>query len=446
MRGQTTRVLPHTSILPLTAGVSPAGRLAIGGCDVAELAARFGTPLYVLDEETVRVMCRQFRDEFGSRYPDTAVIYASKAFLSPALAALVAEEGLGVDVVSGGELAIALAADFPADRIYFHGNNKSREELEAALRTGVGRVVVDNFSELELLDHLAGEAHRRPAVLLRVSPGVEAHTHEYTTTGTLDSKFGFPLVGGQADEAVRRALAAPNLELLGLHFHLGSPIFLTEPYVRAIEVTFTFAAEMRDRHGFQLREFSPGGGFAIHYVESEVPPPVATYAQAITHGLRSACDVHRLSPPRLVLEPGRAIVGRAGVALYTVGAIKEVPGPRRFVAVDGGMGDNIRPALYGAEYVALAASHPWGAEETVTIVGRYCESGDILIRDARLPHLEAGDLLAVPAAGAYCLAMSNNYNANPRPAVVLVHQGRPRLIRRRETVEDLLRCEVWPGE
>jgi diaminopimelate decarboxylase len=434
-------------VLPLTAAVNGAGHLAIGGCDAVALAQRFGTPLYVFDEETLRHMCRAFRQEFSARHPDVQVVYACKAYIGRALAALLMEEGLGADVVSGGELAFLASVGFPPEGIYFHGNNKSESELREALAYGVGQVVADNFHELGLLSRLAAEAGRRQRLLLRLSPGVDPHTHAKTATGVLDSKFGFPIATGQAEEAVRRALASPSLELVGFHFHLGSPIFELDPYRQAIAMVLAFAAEMRERHGLELRELSVGGGFAAQYLPQEPPPPVAEYAEAIVLSLREGCRRHGLPLPRLSVEPGRAIVARAGVALYTVGAWKDVPGLRRYVSVDGGMADNIRPALYGARYSALVANRPRdGRRERVTVAGKFCESGDVLLWDAELPPLEPGDVLAVPAAGAYAPAMASNYNAALRPAIVFVRDGQARLVRRRERYDDLLRCELWPPE
>ncbi len=441
--------LPLADVLPLTAGVNDAGHLTLGGCDAVQLALDFGTPLYVFDEETLRGQCRAFLAAFSSRYPDSGVVYAAKAYLGRALAAIIAQEGLGLDVVSGGELAIARSISFPAERILFHGNNKSEEELREALDYGIGRVVIDNFHEMQLLNGLAQARRIRQKVLLRLSPGIDPHTHAHTTTGTLDSKFGIPLPTGQAEAAVRQAMSMPGLELVGLHVHLGSPVFELAPYAAAVDVVMEFAARLREQLGFELREFSPGGGFAVAYLPEKLPPSPDEYAETIVSGLTVACRKHGLPQPRLFVEPGRAIVARAGVALYTVGSSKEVPGLRRFVSVDGGMADNIRPAIYGSQYAALVAGRPADppeAEETVTVAGKYCESGDILLRDAELPPLVPGDVLAMPAAGAYALAMAGNYNASLRPAVVLVRDGEAKLMRRRETYEDLTRHDLWPLE
>ncbi len=432
------------SIFPRTADVSPAGHLIIGGCDVVDLAREYGTPLYVFDEVELRESMRAYRRAFEERYDRVRVLYASKAYLARWVAAIALEEGLGFDAVSGGELAVLLAAGAPADAIYLHGNNKSEQELREALAAGVGRIVVDNLYELELLDRLAREAGKRQPTLLRLSPGVDPHTHAKTTTGILDSKFGIPIATGDAERAVREALALPGVELVGLHCHLGSPIFEAEPYERANDVMLAFAAEMRDRHGFELREYSPGGGFAAQYVREQPAPPPEAYADAIVTSLRRACKRHGLPLPALTIEPGRALVARAAVAVYAVGAIKRIPGVRTFVAVDGGMADNIRPAMYGSRYEALLASRPpEGEPEVVTIAGKYCESGDILARDVALPLLRPGDLLAIPAAGAYQIAMASNYNMALKPAIVVVRDGVARLVRRREAYDDLLRTDIW---
>ena len=432
----------NAPLFPMLARVNEASHLELGGCDTVDLAAEFGTPLYVFDEKTLRGMCGEFVNEFTSRYPYTRVAYASKAFTSPALVRLVTEEGLGLDVVSGGELAVAQAAGAPPESIYFHGNNKTQAELQMALDCGVGRIVVDGFTELSLLNDVAGEKAAVQDVMLRVSPGVDPHTHVHTTTGVLDSKFGFSMETGHAAEAVRQALTAPNLNLVGLHFHLGSPIFELEPYAIAVDAVLTFAAEFRG-DGLELTEFSPGGGFAIGYLMSQLPPAVADYAEIITSAVKRRCADLGLAEPRLIVEPGRAIVGRAGVALYTVGAIKEIPGVRKYVSLDGGMGDNIRPALYDARYEAVVANRMYDPPaETVTLAGKYCESGDVLIRDIALPVMGHGDIVAMPSSGAYAPSMASPYNLNPRPAIVMVRDGEAHLIRRRETYEDLMAYDI----
>ena len=430
------------NVFPDTTEINAEGHLVIGGCDLLDLASRFGTPLYVFDEETLRTRCRRFLREFRSRHQETTVVYASKAFINTALARLLMEEGLGLDVVSGGELAVAQAAGFPPDAVYFHGNNKGRDELREALNWKIGRIVVDSFHELELLEGMVQEQGTVQEILIRVSPGIDPHTHIHTTTGTLDSKFGFAIQTGHAEEAIRIALRSTNLKLVGLHFHLGSPIFHLEPYEVAMGLVLNLASQFREE-GFVLQEISPGGGFAIAYTRQQEPPGIGEYAEAIVSSLLATCNNLGMEVPRLVIEPGRAIVGPAGVALYRVGAIKDIPGVRKYVSVDGGMGDNIRPALYDAAYEAVVAgkmrSEP---SDTVTIAGKYCESGDVLVRDVVLPPVEADDVIAIPAAGAYCLSMASNYNHNPRPPIALVKGGDARLIRRPEDYQDIMRHDL----
>ncbi len=426
-------------IFPVTSDLNDSGEITIGGCSISQLAEEFGTPLYIYDEETIRHMCRQFMRGFGNEYEPCHVEYSSKAFSNPAVAKIVAEEGLHMDVVTGGELVFAKAAGFPAERLNFHGNNKDRQELGEAIDYGIGRITIDSFYEIELLNDVAGERGVRQKVLLRVSPSVDPHTHMLTTTGVLDSKFGFSIETGAAAEAVEKAVAAENLDVVGLHFHLGSPIFELEPYSQAIDYVMQFAAEMRDRHGLKLDEFNPGGGFAVGYVGEELPPQITEYATEIAQAVRSACDRFGFDEPLLTVEPGRAIVARAGVAVYQVGGIKRIPNVRVYVSVDGGMGDNIRPALYSSEYTVRRAYDPYATpQEKVTIAGKYCESGDYIARDVDLPLLESGDLVCTPTSGAYSVPMASNYNMTTRPAIVMVKDGQARLIRRRETYEDLL--------
>jgi len=439
----STSKAPELALFPLAAEVNNQGHLVIGGCDVVDLAEEFGTPLYLFDESTLRHKCREFKDEFCKYHPDTLVIYASKAFLNRALALIFKEEGLGLDVVSGGDLSIAHSVDFSLDKVYFHGNNKTQEELNLALDLGVGRIVVDNFYELELLNKIAGQRGISQDILLRLTPGVDPHTHQYTTTGTIESKFGFPLATGQAEEAVNQALSASNLNFLGFHFHLGSPVPEIQPYELAIEIVVRFAREMNRKFGFDLSEFDIGGGFAVPYTLDSKVPTIADYARAVTGKLNSLVSELGLSHPRLIMEPGRAIVGQAGVALYKVGVIKEIPGIKKYVCVDGGMSDNIRPALYGAKYEALVANKASEAErEVVTIAGKLCESGDILTNDINLASVHPGDIIAIPVCGAYSIPMASNYNVMPRPAIVMVKESRAHLIRRRETYQDLMNLDL----
>ncbi len=428
-------------LFPSTAEVDSKGHLLIGGCDTMKLAAEFGTPLYVFDELGIRNKCAEFKQEFSRRYANTAVSYSAKAFINTALARLFNEEGLGLDVVSAGEMSIARAAGFPMERVYFPGNNKSAEELKLALEWGVGRIVVDNFQELELLGKLAKEQGKNPDILLRLSPGVDPHTHNYIITGNLDSKFGVPMA--QGEKALTTAMAMPQLKLRGLHFHIGSQIAEVEPYQQAIDIILGFAAKMKNKHGFEMEELSIGGGFAVQYTLDSPVSPISAWAEVLTSNISIGSRMLGLAQPRLIVEPGRAIVAQSGVALYTVGVIKDVPGVRRYVSVDGGMADNIRPALYGANYVEVVANKMREKEtDKVTVAGKFCESGDIIIKDAMLPPLAAGDILAVADCGAYSIPLASNYNASLKPAIVLVKEGKAKLIRRRETFDDLTRLDL----
>ena len=433
--------LARLCLFPLMAEVSSDGHLVIGGCDAVDLAVEFGTPLYVFDRASLLGQCVALKTEFGQRYNGTTIVYAAKAFINKTLLRLFRDEGLGLDVVSGGELGIARAAGFPLERVYFHGNNKSAEELRMALDWGVGRIVVDNLYELRMLNGIADQMERTPDILLRLTPGVDPHTHRHITTGNVDSKFGFPLALGE--EAVMAAMSLPNLNLIGIHFHLGSLIFETDPYKQAIELILNFAADMRKRHGFELGELDIGGGFAVQYTLDSPEPPLATYAGVIATAVLSQCRKLGLELHRLIIEPGRSIVARAGVALYRVGVMKGIPGIRSYVAVDGGMADNVRPALYEARYEAVIAGR---MKEKVagkfTIAGKFCESGDVLAWDVGLPAPVAGDVLAVPGCGAYCLSQASNYNASFKVAVAMVGEGKATLIRRREGLEDLIRCDI----
>ena len=433
----------NASLFPMGSTLSENGHLNIGGCDVTELAKEYGTPLYIYDEATIRTMAKTFVKEFGTRYTNTVVAYASKAFLTKAMARIANEEGLSLDVVSGGEIAAAIAAGFPAARMDFHGNNNTPDELIYAVESGVGTIVVDGFHELDLLNQLAEERGVEQGIMLRLSPSVDAHTHGHTTTGILDVKFGFSIESGESTIAIRQALDSSNLDLKGIHFHLGSPIFELEPYSQAIDTVLDYLAQFKSE-GLNLREFSPGGGFAIGYTRNHPPPPISAYADVITSMLTRKCDQLGFDLPKLIIEPGRSIVGRAGVAVYTVGVIKDIPTVRTYVSLDGGMGDNIRPALYGSEYEAVVANKMTvdTDHEVVTLAGKYCESGDILVKDISLPTIESGDIIAIPSSGAYCLAMSSNYNMNPRPAVLMVKDGTSKIIRRRETYQDLIALDT----
>jgi diaminopimelate decarboxylase len=433
-------MIPKLTVFPITSEINRQGHLAIGGVDVLELTEKYGTPLYVLDEATLRARCRDFKREFTRRFPDTTVVYAGKAFLHGAFAGILKEEGIGLDVVSGGELYIAEAAGFPLDSVYFHGNNKSPEELRTALKRKLGRIVVDNMDELRLLTGLAEESGHIPEILLRITPGVDAHTHGHLTTGITGSKFGIPLY--KAEEAISKAMAAASLDLVGLHFHIGSMVTEFQPYLDAMDLVLDLAADMKEKYGFELEELDIGGGFAVQYTLDSQVPEIGFFADRITERLIDRCKSLKLPPPSLVIEPGRAVVAQAGVALYRAGNMKEV-GESLYVAVDGGMADNIRPSLYEARYEVLAAGKADAKEtEKIAIVGRYCESGDILIKEAMLPPVTAGDVVAVPVCGAYCIPMASNYNGALKPAIVMVSGGESRLIRRRESLHDLMRNDV----
>ncbi len=430
-------------VLPLTARADADGVLEIGGCRVRDLADQFGTPLYIYDEHTIRAVCRDYLRRYQAHLPGARAHYAAKAWLSPALTRILVEEGFGLDVVSAGELHVALAGGMDPQHIGFHGNGKTRAELEYALDAGVGRIIVDNDDELDLLDQLTQTRAATQPIMLRITPGVDAQTHVKTTTGLRDSKFGFPLPSGQAEAALVRALAAPFLDVTGFHIHLGSPLFNIQPYADGIATIGQFAAEMQQRHSYEWREFSPGGGMALTYIPDQLAPETDRYAAVIANAVHTACDTHGLPLPAVHIEPGRSVVGRAGVALYSVVSRKHIPDTRDYVTVDGGMADNIRPAMYDSKYEAAAAEQMRAApSQTVTVAGKFCESGDVLVRDAQLPPLQPGELIAVPASGAYQIAMESNYNLALRPAVVLVRDGQAQLVRRRQTLDDLLQLEL----
>ena len=428
---------PLAHLLPVSATFSAQGVLSIAGCPLSELAREFGTPLYVFDRQTMVNACRRYQQAFAEHYTASAVrfLYASKAYLSPLLARVMLEEGMGLDVVSGGELQVAWLAQFPVERIAFHGNNKSKEELRLALQVGVGRIVLDNASELETLTGLAREMGLRPAVLVRVAPDVQTDTHRYLQTGHAASKFGFALGNGEAKAVLMRIMSEGQLRLVGLHAHAGTMLRETRPYEECLARLFALAFELYEETGWWPQEISPGGGWDV---DGE---GIERLAQALQASVERQAGMRNegLAAPMLVIEPGRSIIARAGVAVYRVGARKQTAGGVTFVFVDGGMGDNIRPALYGAHYSALAAERVFAPpEETVCVAGRYCESGDVLIEQVELPRMRAGELLALPVAGAYALPMSSTYNLVPRPAVVLVDAGTVQLMERRETVDDLL--------
>ena len=441
--GSPSQVSPNQSLLPLTAKVNAQDHLEVGGCDVSQLLKRFGSPLYILDEYSLRNACQEYRDSFQRYYPGKSlVIYASKAWNTLAVCAIVASEGLGIDVVSAGELYTAQQAGIPAEVTYFHGNNKSYEELQMAVASGC-RVVVDNWLELRTLAELAQDADIAPVnILLRVTPGIECHTHEYIRTGHIDSKFGFD--PDQLSAVFEFVSQQSSLHCLGVHAHIGSQIFELNPHQDLGEVMANWITMAQD-YGLTLSELDIGGGLGIRYTESDDPPSIETWAKTVCESVAQACQQRQLPLPRLICEPGRSLIGTACITAYTVGSQKTVPGIRHYAAVDGGMSDNPRPITYQSEYRALLASRMSAPlNEVVTLAGKHCESGDIVIHDARLPALEAGDVVAIAGTGAYNYSMASNYNRVPRPAAGLVNQGEACLIIRRETLQDLIRHDCLP--
>ncbi|HSS60369.1 MAG TPA: diaminopimelate decarboxylase [Candidatus Limnocylindrales bacterium] len=426
-------------LFPVTYRVNAAGHMEVGGCDLVDLARKHGTPLYVYDEATVRQRASEYVAAMGDA---GQVLYSAKAYASPQFLRVVAEEGLGLDVVSAGELHLALKSGFPRDRIHFLGNNKSVGDLRAAYDAGA-TIVIDGQYEFELLREVVPDG-KRAHVMLRLSPGVKPDTHDHISTGQLDSKFGFSIESGSARKAVETALHHPRLDLVGLHSHIGSQIFALAAYEQAMEIMLDLLVELRDQLQFEPRKLGAGGGLGIAYTQYDDPPTPRHFVETVRHAMTTGCARRSLKIPELVVEPGRSIAGPAGLALYTVGSIKDIPGVRRYVAVDGGMGDNIRPKLYGARYEAFLASDPDHAPDgKVTIAGKYCESTDILITDIEMPPLKPGDVIALPAAGAYCLAMASNYNGMPRPEVLMLRDGEARVMRRRETLDDLVAAEIF---
>ncbi|WP_044747953.1 diaminopimelate decarboxylase [Bacillus alveayuensis] len=426
-----------------TSRINEKGHLEIGGVDVVDLAQEYGTPLYIYDVALIRERARAFKQTFEKHGVKAQVAYASKAFSTVAMVQLAEEEGLSLDVVSGGELYTALKAGFPPERIHFHGNNKSYEELEMALQHKIGCIVVDNFYELSLLEQLSKQYGVTTSILLRVTPGIEAHTHDYILTGQEDSKFGFDLNNGQADEALEKALASMAFKVLGLHCHIGSQIFETTGFVLAAQKIFKKIRDWKEKFGFVPEVVNLGGGFGIRYTSEDDPIPASMYVEQIIDEVKKQVEELDIAMPEIWIEPGRSLVGDAGTTIYSIGSRKEVPNVRQYIAVDGGMSDNIRPALYEAKYEAVLANRVLDEnEEVVSIAGKCCESGDMLIWDLPLPKAQAGDYLAVFCTGAYGYSMANNYNRIPRPAVVFVENGEAQLVVKRETYEDLVRLDV----
>ena len=428
---------------PITAKVNSNGNIEVGGCDLVELADKFGTPLYIIDEKTVRSICNDYKTAF-EKYPKTNIMYASKALCTSALSAVLDSEGIGFDTVSSGEIYTVYKAGVNMKKVLFNGNNKTFDELSLALDLGVGRISVDNFYELALLNTLAQSKNKTADILLRITPGIECHTHEYIQTGHLDSKFGFDL--SQIDEAVDLILNEyTNLKLHGLHAHIGSQIFETSIYADEIDILCKEIARLDEKFNLKLDEINIGGGLGVKYTDDDAPPSTYDIGELIINKLNDSIKKYNIGKPALFLEPGRSIISMAGVTIYTIGSSKQVPKGRKYVSIDGGMADNPRPSLYQAKYYAqIANKKETNESEKVTIGGRYCESGDILIDEIELPALDEGDILCVYNTGAYNYSMSSNYNRVPKPAMVLVNDGGAEIIVKRETLDDIVRNDIIP--
>lgn len=429
----------------LTKGLSIGenGHLFIEGCDTADLRAVYGTPLYVMNENLIRENCKRYKAFFADNFSKVSFpCYASKALSCLEIYRIMKEEGMGVDVVSGGELYTALNAGFPAEKIFFHGNNKTEQELRMAIKYGVGRIIVDNLTELEMLNEIAEEMNTNVNIGFRIKPGIEAHTHDYIRTGQIDSKFGFSLENGEALEAVKKALSYTNISLCQLHCHIGSQIFDTQPFVDAVKVMLGFIKEIDTNFNHFIKEFNLGGGLGAKYTDADRPLEIEEYLAPVAEAFHSTCEELEIPEPAFHIEPGRSIVGESGTTLYTIGNVKEIKDVRTYVSVDGGMADNIRYALYKAEYTVLNASKSAGDVVNATVAGKCCESGDLLKEGVDLVDPKAGDILAVLTTGAYNYSMASNYNRIPRPAIVMVREGRARVVVQRESYADLLNNDI----
>lgn len=423
--------------------INEKGHLEYFGCDTVKLAEEFKTPLYVMSEDGIRNHCQLLKKTFMNKYPNTLPLYASKAFSCIAMYKIIKDEGLGIDVVSGGELYTAIKAGFPMENVYFHGNNKSIEEIEFGIKCKVGCFVIDSFHEIEVLQKIAKQRGVTVKAILRISPGISGHTHEYIATGQLDSKFGFPIQGGVAFDAIEMVNNCENLKYYGIHCHIGSQMFTKEVYKETVYMMTRFMVDLKSKLGLETEELNVGGGFGIYYANGDSPLPIEEFMEIIIASIYEKCKEYSLKIPKILIEPGRWIVGENGITLYTIGAIKEIEGIRKYVSVDGGMADNPRPSLYQAEYEAIIANKAnQENKELVTIAGRCCESGDMLIRDINLPEIDTGDILAILSTGAYNYSMSSNYNRLPRPSVIMLKNGNARIIIKRETYEDIVRNDL----
>ena len=424
--------------------VNEKGNLQLGGCDLKAIAKEYGTPAYVLDENTIRKNCRAYVDSIKKYYDGNGIaIYASKALSCKYMYNLIAAEGMGADVVSGGEIYTALTAGFPADKLYFHGNNKSVEELEFALKNGVGRIVADNELELTRINEISERLGICANVIIRITPGVDAHTHEFIRTGQIDSKFGATLENGEADEITALASSLKNICLKGYHCHIGSQIFELAPFEHAAEIMMNFIGDMKDKYGVEADELDLGGGFGIKYVDSDTPIDYGEYMRAVSVVVKRVASKRGLKLPFIIVEPGRSIVAEAGLTLYTVGTIKDIPGIRKYVSIDGGMGDNPRYILYQSEYTVLSAENPQAPQnDVITLAGKCCESGDLIGENMKTSEFKTDEIVAVLSTGAYNYSMASNYNRIPRPPVIMVSDGKAKAVVRRETYEDLIRCDL----
>lgn len=430
-------------VAPCTMRVTEEG-VTLGGVSLERIARDWGTALYVYDEEHFRSRLAAYRDEFRRLYPESSIVYAAKAFCSVATDRIVAQEGVGIDVASGGELAFAEAAGFPMERVFAQGNNKTPREIEECMDAGVGCFVVDTHEELERISRAAERRGKCQRVLLRICPGVHADTHAYIQTANEDSKFGFNITCGAAKKATEHALSLPGIDLAGYHCHIGSQIFELSSFARACDTMFDFMDDMREAYGFVARDYDMGGGLGVPYTVGDRPSTIAEFARAATAAVRANCEKHGYPLPHIYVEPGRSIAANAGVTLYTVGSVKKVEGVCTYVAVDGGMTDNIRTALYGAKYEAFVLEHAREKRSMVCdVVGKHCESGDVVVRNSSLQPCKAGDHICVLGTGAYCNEMASNYNKQVRPGAVLVKDGTVREIIRRETYDDLLARDVY---
>ncbi|MCX7708809.1 MAG: diaminopimelate decarboxylase, partial [Clostridia bacterium] len=428
--------------------INQKNHLEIGGYDCVDLAKKFSTPLYVMDEGLIRKNCRTYKNAMDKYYGGNGlVLFACKAFCNMAMCKIAEQEGLGLDVVSGGELYTAIKAGFPMDKVYFHGNNKMIQEIELGIDSNIRRFVVDNKEELNNINEIAAKKGKVANISFRIKPGIDAHTHDFVQTGQIDSKFGVALENGEAFEIIKMASELSNVKVVGVHCHIGSQIFDLEPFELAAKVMLNFIAELKEKLGIEIEELNLGGGFGIKYIPEHDPIEYDHYIESVSKVVKNLCEDKRIKLPFIVMEPGRSIVASAGITLYTVGAVKDIKNVRKYVSVDGGMTDNPRYALYQSPYDAVVANKPNARKiEKVTIAGKCCESGDILIKDIEMPAVEDGDILAVLATGAYNYSMSSNYNRIPKPPVVLVNEGKARMIVKREDYEDIVRNDILPED